>query len=187
MEPSKSPRKPPAKKAAAGESSRTPSATSAAAYNELERKYESLVQQVEECRRDNDRFRRDNDQFRRDNDQLRREKASWESQLILLSGVDAINNVLQHGFENLITQLQPLDTLSSQETDLDTGPAARFAAIQKSLARVEPDSYRFVRNDADIGFLNDPESLSPASASQQPPTPAPTHSTVAERRNEDSP
>lgn len=105
-----------------------------------------------------DALRQEYDQLRSEQSQLRRDYEDRQRDLYLVSGLDAISNVLENGFEQVIGQLQPLNEFRppSGEVPLPIPTEYRFASLQATQQRIKSDSYQVPLGEYDVGFLNDP-------------------------------
>ncbi|MFF1634216.1 hypothetical protein [Leifsonia sp. NPDC058248] len=119
---------------------------------------ERISEENAQMRIENERIRNEHEQMRRDYDSRQREFDERQKDLFLVSGIDAISNVLENGFDTVIGQLQPLADLvpSNGEVPLPDDVAERFVLLQQTMQRIRANSYEVSLVEYDVGFLNDP-------------------------------
>lgn len=103
-------------------------------------------------------LRQEYEKLRSEQSQLRRDYEDRQRDLYLVSGLDAISTVLENGFEQVIGQLEPLTEFRppSGEVPLPLPTQLRFANLQATQQRIQPDTYQVPLGEYDVGFLNDP-------------------------------
>lgn len=90
-------------------------------------------------------------------EQIQRDNERQDKELHVMSGLDALRNVLENGFGDMIGQLQPLRELAptSPAVPLPLNDYLRFLVLRETMARIIPNSYDIPIAEKPVGFLHD--------------------------------